>query len=105
MLVLNVVLTMVVHYMDIICVFPRFIKNLISALQICFCQQPINRKTPRVHLRSKDWYMIEFVITRRCNYSCHFPCFSSDHFLLCSEVDFHLTPKKRHCKPSIKKKN
>ena len=64
-------------------------------------QQPNNRKTSWMHPRSKDWHMIDFVITKKrdsrdinITRSFHSTCYLSDHALLRSKALFRLAHKR-----------
>ena len=60
-------------------------------------QQPVHRKTTWMHPRSKDWHLIDFVITKRKHMSdfkitrsFHTSCYLSDHALLRSKLSLHV---------------
>ena len=64
-------------------------------------QQSNKHKTTWMHPRSKDWHMIDYVITRQRDVkdihntrSFHNSCYLSDHALLRSKVSFNLARKR-----------
>ena len=85
--------------------------NVLRLLSICrefdltvtntLFQQPNNRKTSWIHPRSKDWHLIDFVITKErdsrdinITRSFHSTCYLSDHALLRSKALFRLAHKR-----------
>ena len=73
-------------------------------------QQSIQRKTSWMHPRSKNWHMLDYVITRKRDLkdisitrSFNSTCFLSDHALLRSKASLHVTRKKLQ-KSSIPKR-
>ena len=62
-----------------------------------FYQQPNCRKTTWIHPRSKDWHLLDYVITKRRDIKdfritrpFHTTCYLSDHALLRSKATYHL---------------
>ncbi len=94
----------------------RMNSNGLRLLSICkefdlsitntFFQQKKCRKTTWMHPRSKDWHLIDYVITKRRNIrdfkitrSFHTSCYLSDHALLRSKTSLHL--QQRRVKKSL----
>ena len=74
-------------------------------------QQSNQRKTTWMHPRSKNWHMIDYVITRRRDVkdfritrSFHSTCYLSDHALLRSKVSFKLARKRPIISSTIPKR-
>lgn len=81
------------------------------AITNTFHQQTSNRKTTWMHPRSKNWHMIDYVITKQRDVkdfnitrSFHSTCYLSDYALLCSKASFSITQKKHITKSLIPKR-